>query len=66
MAEPGRDAMGDGAFEARLVQHGGDDQRAERRLGGDGGLGLVPQARPDGVEPVEASCRIPCFHGGAP
>ena len=60
------DAMRDRAFEGRLVQHRGDDERAKRRLGGDGGLGLAAQAGPDRVEPVEAGCEIASFHGGAP
>ena len=54
------------AFEARLIEHRGDDERAERRLGGDGSLGLAAQAGPDGIEPVEAGCGIASFHGGAP
>jgi hypothetical protein len=54
MGQAAGDAMGDRLLEAALVQHIGEDEAGQRRLGGDRRLGLAAQARPDRVDPVQA------------
>ena len=51
--EPGRDPVGDRAFQGGVVQDRRDDEGGELRLGPQDVLRLVPQPRPDRVDDRE-------------
>ncbi len=63
-------AMADSGLETRLVRDRRQDEACHSRLARDRLLGLVAQARPDGIEPVETGggiadldVRAPGWHG---
>ena len=65
VAEPRRDAMGDGGFEGVVVEDRRQDEARQRRLLADRRLGLLTQLRPDGIDDAGNFGRLrPCHDLG--